>query len=418
MAVTDTTLDGYFKDRYADKAEDIVPDFSIVSEDIKFNAGAKQLGGEYVENVRVRRTAGHTFYGSDLDAFALNAPISGQRKPARVKGTQYVLREQIAYGVVASAKDSMQAFGNAFDDVVLDMKNAAGFAREMCMLYGGSNIGAIGTYTGTGTARTIVISEASWAAGLWSQMEGAALDIYEPAQPPVTKLNTNADVLVTSIDASTRTITVSGNATDLSAAAALDVLVPKGAVGAWFDGLRVLLPNTGSMHGLDAATYGLWKGNTRAAGGVLTFSILQGMATDILVRGGMGKLCTYVSPYTWTDLNNDQAALRRYTSDTRGEITLGTQSIKYFGVQGELELKPHPMVKAGDAFAVNPRQLSRPGATDITFSLGIEGQQERFFRELENNAGVEIRCYWNQGLMNKRPPCHGYISGINNASLS
>ena len=417
MTVTGTTQDGWFKERYEDKARDLVPDFSIVAEDVPFST-AEVIGEKFVSNVRVRRTAGHTFYGSALDAFALNAPISGQRKPAEVQGTQYVLREQVAYGVVAAAKTSKEAFGNAFDDIVKDMVNAAGMARETCLLYGGHDIGVIGTYTGSSTTRTIVISEASWAPGLWSQMEGAALDMYEPASPLATKLNTNADILVTNVDASTRTITVSGNATDLTAGAANDVLVMKGSVGTMFNGLRRLVPNAGTMHGIDATTYGLWKGNTRAAGGALSFAILQGAATDVLVRGGMGKLCTYVSPYTWTDLNNDHAALRRYTGNTRGEIDLGTQTIKYYGVQGEIELKPHPMVKAGDAFLCAPGELKRIGATDITFNLGIKGQQEKFFRELSDNAGFELRAYWNQALMNPKPTQHAYISGINNASLS
>lgn len=416
MAVTGTTQDGYFKDRYASKAEDLVPDFSIVGEDIPFRKASEKIGGEFVENVRVRRTAGFTFYSSELDAFALNPPISGQRKPARIKGTQFVLREQIATGVIKAATSSKEAFGNAFDDIVEDMMNAAGFAREMQLLYGGSSIGALDSVSGASTTRDWVLTEATWAAGLWAQFEGGALDVY--TAPGGTQRNTNAQVLITNIDADTRTISVSGNATDLTACISGDVLIPYNADEMWSPGLDILVPNTGSMHGIDAAVYGLWKGNSHAVGGAASFAALQSAGTKALVRGGGGKVCVYMSPYTWEDLNNDAAALRRYASETKGELSLGTKSIKYYGVSGELELKSHPMVKAGDAFGIKAKNWKRPGSTDITFSLGVEGSQPRFFRELADNAGSEIRCYWNQGLMNCKPAGNFKLTGINNASLS
>lgn len=418
MAVTDTTLDGWFKERYASAPQDLVPDFSIVAEDVPFGTAAK-LGEKFIENVRVRRSQGHTFYGTGLDAFTLNSPVSGQRKPAEIQGTQYVLREQVAYGVIASARNSQDAFGNAFDDIVKDMVNSAGFARELCLLYGGSDIGTMASATGSGTTRDVVISEATWAPGLWAQMEGALVDAYSAAGG--TKRNSNDDITITAVDAANRTVSISGNSTDLSGITySSDVFIPKGADGNWFDGLDVLVPNSGTMHGIDATTYGLWAGNSVAAGSAaLTFAKVQQAATEILVRGGMGKLCCYLSPYTWTDLNDDLAGLRRYVNDHgKGEVSYGTKAISYYGVGGEIELKPHPMVKAGEAFLVNPKMLRRVGATDTTFSLGVEGQSERFFRELDDSAAFELRSYWHQALLNKRPACHAKITGIDNDSLS
>lgn len=70
------------------------------------------------------------------------------------------------------------------------------------------------------------------------------------------------------------------------------------------------------------------------------------------------------------------------------------------------------MVKTGDCFLGDPSTIKRIGTTDLTFNLGVEGQAQRFLRELENNAGFEFRCLWDQAIVITQPRAWTKVSGL------
>lgn len=417
MTVDSNTLSGWFKDRYEADGRDLVPETSEIAQSIPFRSGEMKLGNEYVFNVRVRRAQGITFGGTAATAFALNAVRSGQTDDGRQASYQMVMREQISYGVVSRGQSSREAFGNTFDEIVRDLTNSFGFYRELGLLYGGSSIGTITTGgLGLVTSATITVTAASWAAGLWAQMEGAAVDVY--SAPGGTKRNTNAAVVIGAVDFDTRQIVITGVAADLNAITANDVFIPFNADGNWAPGFDVLVPNSATVvHGINPATYGLWDGNTVPAGNAaLTFAKVNNVASRIASRAGMGKLVCRVSPLTWGDLNNDVAALRRYAAAVKSEADLGTQSIKFYSQTGELEIRPHPMVKAGEAFVTMDEYFKRIGSADISFRLpGVEGQQPRFFKELDDVAALEMRAWSDQALVTFKRSCHAKITNIVNS---
>ena len=246
-----------------------------------------------------------------------------------------------------------------------------------------------------------------------SHDQGAKVDVY--SAPGGTQRNTTTAITISALNFTNRTMTFTGLDAELTAILANDVIIPYEADGKWFDGFDTLITSTaGTLHNISSSTYGMWLGNTLdAGGGELTFKTIQDAATQIFVRTGQTKLYCYVSPYAYTDLNADLAALRRFTDEGTRMRKQGTTGITYYGVTGEITIKPHPMIKAGQAFLVCPKFFKRVGSTDITFRLpGLEGegQQPRFFRELADSAGFEIRCYWNQALVNLRPPAHCKIT--------
>ncbi len=426
MTVDTDSLDGFFKTRYADKLEKLQPSFNILSRKIPFNS-ATRLGKDFRFPVRLRRSMGTTFNGgaSSGTAFTLNAAVSGLTKEATVTATEFVLRENISYKTISSAGSSMEAFGSSFDEIVSDMTTSAAFAREMTILYGGTSLGAV---TGTpgqpsATTATCVISAASWAPGLWAQMEGGLVDVYDVTLATL-RNDSGAGVSfeVTAVDSSTRTLTLTGEATDIDAIADTDVIVPHGANGNWFNGIDKILTNTGTLFGIDGSTYNAWLAGSYAAGGAaLTMAKLTGAAARATTRSGMRDLEAYVSTYTWTDLNNDHAALRRFAQSTKGGLDLGANgaeddSITYWGPNGKVSILPHPMVKAGEAFLIDTGCFSRIGSTDTTFDLGINGQQPNFFQELPDSAGVQLRNYWDQGIYCRKPNAQVKITGITNTA--
>lgn len=421
MTITTAQLDGWYKRVYGPKLENVVPEFAVLRKRIPFKR-AQKIGDSYRFPVKLTRSHGITWNGGATagTAFALNSAISMVTKEANVTGSEFVLREQISYGAISrSGTGNDESFGPVMDEVPVDMAETANFYLEMALLYGGSSIATIESVSGSSTTRAWVITEASWAAGLWAQMENANIDVYSASGGlPNTKINTNAVVVVTSIDADNRTVNVSGNATDLTNILATHLIVPVGAVGNWFDGLDRIMVNTGSLFGISASTYNLWKANTFAAGSVqATMSVFQRAVTKAVVRGLMEKVSVLVSPYTWTDMNNDLAALRRFGQSTKSELDIGTEAITFYGANGEMEVIQHPMVKAGEAFVLPFQHMRRVGSSDVTFQLP-DLPMGRFFRHLTDNAGVELRNYFDQGLISVRPARLVKVTGIDNASLS
>lgn len=410
MTVTQAQLDGYFKNVYADTLSDVVPDFAVLGKMIPFRRQDK-IGKDYLFPVQLTRSHGYTWNGGATagNAFTLNPAISLEMQEANVTGSEFVLREKISYGAVSRSGGKEESFGPVVDTVVMEMVNSAAFQREMCLLYGGGNIGEVGAAANP----VFTISVASWAAGLWAQMEKAEIDCFTAAGVQV---NAVGALVVSAVDPVTRQITLTGAAADLAAIGATDVFVPRGAQGNWFTGLDAILSNVGTLFGINAANYSLWQGNTYDAGAAaMTTGKLQAAMTRATVRGLMQDCTVLVNTWTWTDILNDLQALRRYADDIRSEVETGSNSIKFYGMSGTMEIVPHPMVKAGEAFIVPLDTVYRIGSTDLTFRLPDAGP-DRFVRQLTDSAGFEIRCYFDQGIICRAPAKTVKITNIVNVS--
>lgn len=422
--VTVTQMNGWFKDIFGEYV-DQVPEEFLLQREIKFSQKDKQ-GEKFTFPVRVRRAQGATYAGGSLygTAYALNEPVAGSTREASQTSTSFVLRENIAYDALATAGGTKEAFGALMGEVIADMKNSAMFHQEMTLLYGGTDIGTISADPGApaGGQIDVVLTATTWAAGLWSQAEGMKVDIYSAAGG--TKRNTNASpdepFVVSVVDHDARTITLTSSTdADMTAIAINDVIIPYGADGEWFDGLNALITNV-SAHGISGATYGLWKAAAYSAGSTaLTMAKVTALAARVMTKAGAGELDVCVPIWAWSDLNDSHAALRRFAESTKAGLDLGTSKITYFGPNGRLNIKPHIMIKAGEAFVKRPGVLKRIGASDTTFRLpnAPAGQAEAFLRELEDKAGVQVRVYWNNCLVTNRRAALAKVTDITNTSL-
>ncbi len=412
MAVTTSQLDGYFKRVYAESLDSVTPDFAILGKRIPFRRQDK-IGDSFRFPVKLTRSQGYTWNGGATagNAFTLNPAISLVTREANVTGSEFVLREQISYGAVSRSGGKEESFGPVVDEVVLEMAESGAFQREMSLLYGGGNIGEVGVAANP----VFTISVASWAAGLWAQMENAEIDCWNAAL--AIQQNLVGPLVVAGVDPVARTVTLTGDPADLAAIGVGDVFVPRGANTNWFTGLDTILSNVaGTLFGINAATYSLWGGNTYSSGGAaLTIGKLQSAMTRATVRGLMEDVTVLVNTWSWTDLLNDLQALRRYANDIGREVETGSNSIKFYGMSGTMEIVPHPMVKAGEAFIVPLKRMLRIGSTDLTFRLPDAGP-DRFVRQMTDAAGFEVRCYFDQGLICQSPAKTVKITNIVNVS--
>lgn len=414
MTVNRSAMNGWYKNRYGPK-NDLVPEWAILQQDFPYEK-AKKTGEYYVEPVRLRQAHGVTFKGSASigTSYTLNDPVSAEWKQLQIQGCEITLRDQIAYGAIAAAMGGDTSYGSIVDETVLGLDQSHRFYLEIGMLYGQTSIGTVESQSGSGATRAFVITKASWAPGLWSQAEKAKFDSYDTVGG--TKLNTTQAIVVESIDADTRTINVSGATADLTATVATSVLVFYLSSAEMMTGFDKVITNTGTLHGISASTYSLWKGNTHSAGSsALTMGILHAAAMKPTVRGLRGALTFYVNTFSWGNLVDNENALRRYAEKNGKEYQTGADEVSFVSANGKMTIKHHPCVKAGEAFGISPEDWKRGGEIDLTDEL--DGENPNFFHEVPNSTAREYRNFSSQFFFSRRPSRSVKITNIVSPSL-
>lgn len=407
---TFATLNGMFKTVYADKLLELVPDYAILQNLVDFVSADKETGNYYAQPVVLTQENGFTYIGEDTagtTASTLGDAIAGASKEAQVYGSQLVLRSQLSYGALARAsKAGEKAFKRVSAWKVEDMNNSMRKRLEIAMLYGQSGLGTVLTNT-TGA---LVLTEASWAGGIWSGLEGAQLEAFTGITSSETQHN--GTLTISAVDHSTRTVTVTGTS---SAVVANDVLYFKGArtTTAFKEmaGLHKILSNTGVLFNISATTYSLWKGTTASSVGQISFAKVQDALAKAVNKGLMGKVLCLVSPRAWSVLNADQAALRVYDSSYgKAQFENGAEALTFYGPNGKIEVRSHPFMKDGDFMCLPMDNLIRVGSTDLTF--GVPGMDEEFFQFVPAVAAVELQCFCDQAIFLEKPAQGIYGSGL------
>lgn len=402
-ANTVTSLNGLFKEVYAEKLENLIPEGTKFMQKVPFSQRKKELGSLYHQPVVLGLEHGITYAGPTDDAFALDDAINGVIRDAAVQGSQMMLRSRL--GIAAASRASSgepKAFENATKFLVRNMLRSMARRLEVGMFYGGVGIGDVGSVAGN----EITIATSEWAPGVWAGSEQMKIDIYD-----ATSVTLRGTAQVTSVNMDTRTITVDVVPTGT---VPTDVIYFKGAQGKEAVGIHFILTNTGSLFGINATAYTLWRGNELdLAGNPLSFARVQDAIARGVEKGLDSNVCVFVNPRTWSDLLTEQTALRQYDSTYKVSVAeAGHQEITFYGQNGKVEIVPSIFVKEGNAYVLCMEEMLRIGSTDITFRRPDQG--DTFFRELENAAGYELRSYSDQALFCYAPGKNTLITGIMN----
>lgn len=433
MAAIETlsSLNGNFKNVYGEKIKDLVPESDILyrNDRIKFVSKKGREGIQFNQPVLLSLPSSATW---GLNGPTLNTPIAMQMGNATVTGSAITMRDVLSYDSAARAASSEAAFEGTVGLVLRTLFKAHGKFAEIDLLYGngtvtsGISLAQSATSTqagGGGTNVTVTVSYGTWAPAIFSGFQNAMLDAYQAGS----KLNTNAGLQIVSINvvpASSSvggTITLTGNASDLNAlqAASGGVVVDYywySAYGNNMAGISAILQNTGSLFGINAASYDLWQANSfDCASTQLTFSKLQqGVALGVS-RGLDESVLSLVSPVTFSDLVNEQAGARRYDSSYSAKKNEnGSEALTYWGPSGKIEVVPHMFVHQGEAFVVPPAELVKVGPLDhISPTLpGIDGD---IFFQSPTQASYEVRLFSDFALLNNMPAKSTYVKSIVNS---
>lgn len=344
-----------------------------------------------------------TFAGPSDDAFNLELAVAGQVKEASIKGTQLVLRSLLGYASASrSAQGGEKAFKQATKFLVGNMLRSVARKLEIELLYGQVGYGVVASTVDP----LVTIVTAEWAPGIWAGAEKMPIEFRSPA-------GTLRGVAteVTKVDFDTRSIEV---ALLPGTVVAGDIIWHKGAFGKEFAGLHKIITNTGELFGIDASEYSLWKGNTySASNAVLSFGKIQDAIARAVEKGLDNDVVVMVNPKAWADLLTDQSALRMYDSSYKNsEMENGAKAIKFYGQNGMIEIVPSIFVKEGYAYVLSKEDMIRIGSTDVTFKR--PSAQGEFFRDMENSAAYELRCYTDQALFINCPGKFTLITNIVN----
>lgn len=335
-----------------------------------------------------------TYAGSDEGAFALEDAIAGAVKQASIKGYQLVLRSAMSYESIFRTPGTEQAFEETTKYVVMNMMDSLYKKLEIEVLYGQDGIGVVDAAPAP-TTTTFKITDAEFAPGIWAGSRNMKIDIYNG----VTFV---ATAQVKKVDLTTKVV-------ELQAALALAPVAgykiyPKGAFGKQMKGMKSIMENNGLMFGIDAANYELWEGTQYAlpTADILSFEVLQKAITKGVEKGLDKDVVVLCNPGHWDDLLTEQAAQRMYDSSYKSsEAENGAKTIKFHSQNGMVEIIPSIYVKEGHAFVVCPSDWRRIGSTDVTFKR--PGQPDKYLRELDGFAGVELRAYTDQAVFCGKP---------------
>lgn len=420
MAGTTTTdLNGLFKQAYANDIQNLVPDESLLTRAIKFQGRDYLLGNQYNQPVIVRSEQGFTYSRPNNGTFALNAASSMKTQNAIVDGFIILEQSGISYEAVARS-DNVNSFRNAVDLVMGDAMESFGRRLEIGLLYGQSatGLGTIITSTNVNaTSTTLGIVPAQWSPGLWTPLEGAGLDVYTSAG---VALNTAGPMVISAIDIVNKSITVTGAAADVTAidaGAAVDGGFTRFYAGGTNGadeavGLDKIFLNTGSLFGIDASVYSLWKANTFAVGGALTLAKIQEAVATAAARGLSEDVNLYVAPSVWQDLSTEQVAYRMLDSSySKSKVTNGFEGLEFYSQNGKITVFAHKYVKDGEAFMFPVSRAVRIGSSDISFNIpGTDNGQ--IFIQNPTTAGFTFRIFSQQSLLVTKPANCTKLTGI------
>ena len=408
MAIESTntvaTLDGHFKEVYASKIRDLVPEGMKMLKLAEFSSAEKLLGNLYHQPVVLGLEHGFTYGGSAGEAFLLNAAVASPNRDAQVKGHELVLVSAISVGAASRSISSKAAFEQETKRLVQNMLKSTQIRMEIQLMYGQSGIAKVAIVAGN----LLTICASEWAAGIWSGSKNAALEIR--SQAGVLRGTCNVvkpDLKNQTVEVDAMPVGVSGNVNSENAAA--DVVYFKGAYNKEFAGLHKIITNTGTIFNIDAAEFDLFKGNvvdvgtSEAAKAFISFEKIE-EAIALCMEKGLTEedVVALVNPKHWNKLMTEQAAKRQYDSSYSSEkMENGSKSLIFYGQNGKIEIHASLFVKEGFAYIFPPAELERIGSSDITFERpGFPG---KFFREMESANGYELRAYSDQALFTSAP---------------
>ncbi len=374
------------------------------------------VGAEYYEPVFLTGEHGATFTGNSADGTTLNGAEVAKSAPASLNPSSIWFQSRAsieALGRMSEKGD--KAFENYMKLLLKNTRKALDKRIEVVHNVGTTGIGVTSSVVDNGTSCDLVLTQARWAPHIWLNMTNCHLDIYDGA----TKLNQLADLVVTSVDLDTRTVTCSGNATDINdiaSAAGGSTLYYLGMKGNTGPGLRdiALLNGADVLYGITSSTYpDVWRASQVtwdvSTDPEFTWSLLQSGIKKAVSRGLSRDLIAQVPFNVWTSLNSSLDALRVFDkSFSVSSVEMGHEedAITYRSLGIKVTIEPSGYQPEGEVICYpNPTMgedsFKLVAAQPITFDMPGTGKEMVY--QVEGTTFCEWCAYTNQTVFTTAP---------------
>jgi hypothetical protein len=399
-----TSLVGSFKIKYQEgKLKDFRLNVCPILDSVPFRKAATGTSIEMDIPVALTQHSGNTFQAAGANSVP-NAPVPAVVLAAKVTNQEIVGALDVPFGVLqALSNGDVVSYLNPTLLRVFELEKSVRRDQEITHLHGNTGIGqvsALSAVTAFGAIfqRTITISGATWASGIWKFMEGSPYDAYSLAQAG-TKRNTAvmtlgaggvAGVLAqTAVSPSTKQIVLTGATADLSAIAVNDFLFRANANGVEGLGLKFIFSNTtATLFNIPALQYSGWQASQVAVNGQpLTFVKLASGVAEAVSGALASELEVQTSPKSFANLLTDQAGLRRYAAKPSA-FENGAEGVTFYSEAGKIAVISNPFVMEGDTFGYPKDTLMRIGTTEPTDTMG------GLRLEVVNPSATSVRFYF------------------------
>lgn len=428
-----TKLNGALKTLYAKSYQDLVPEGNFFYKNLKFS-NAEKLGDTFKQMVILTAAHGVTYGGSSATGYTLVDANPMTSAVASINGYEFTLREILPIGAIKRAyAEGPASFVNLWTLAYEKMMSGLIDRLELSFMYGGQGIGtALSSANVNATSTNVTFTTDTWQAGIWSGRENAQVSFYTSN---TTLVSSAADSVftVTTVDPENRKVKFTGTATGITALDAA-ILANPSLVRVYFAGkngstpyssfgnepvgIQSIISNTGTLFGINAASYGLWRGNTYSAGNAaFNFGNATQAISQVYSRTAVkGDFTFVVSPATWNNLNTNESANRIYDSTyDKGRIEKGAKSITYHSQNGSVTFEPHHLMKEGMAFGLSRLGDStawrKVGSTEVTNQF--QGSEKMVDLVADRNA-VEVRLYADLAPFCSNPSANILITNISN----
>lgn len=371
------------------------------------------LGADFNEEVWLSGEHGFTYGGTAGSELTLNAPSVAKSELASASPESIHFRSRTTIELMSRAKAKSEAsFENYIKRLMINSRKAFDQRLEARLIHGGGQLGTVSTGdAGTSTTWAPTISAATWAPWLWIGKANCSCDAYNGSS----KLNTNADLVVTSVNPKTRVISFSGNSTDITAIKAVGTngstvtLYYKGSYSTTAIGIKTLAKATSSTtsYGIAATNYPDFWAATQVTWDVsaddFTWPILQNGLEESFGRGSAGNRVALVPPNVWKTLNSSLDALRAFDSSYSISTTnMGREldSITYRSLGFKVKVVCSGSVMGGDVLVMpdpaSDDDFRRIGSSPVSFELPDKGGE--MFVQIYGTNLVEHGAFSDQVL--------------------